>query len=239
MMPAAGKLVLLRHGQSVWNRDNRFTGWRDIALSERGEQEAQAAARALAISGALYDVAFTSILRRAIGTLYLVLAENKRMWIPALTDWRLNERHYGALQGWKKDDAARHYGEEQILRWRRGYEDVPPPEETDTTAEDVEGIAPNDGRYDGIDIPRTESLAQVEPRVWQFFQQRAAPKLLAGKCVLIVAHGNSLRALIKQLEGLSAADIAKVNIATATPMVYSLDARLRPLAKEVLAVSPE
>ncbi|MGI9337989.1 MAG: 2,3-bisphosphoglycerate-dependent phosphoglycerate mutase [Gammaproteobacteria bacterium] len=240
-MPA--NLILLRHGQSEWNRDNRFTGWRDIALTSRGEEEARAAARMLAERGIVYDIAFSSYLRRAIATMWIVLAENRRMWIPAAPDWRLNERHYGALQGLKKDAAARHYGKEQVFRWRRGYEDTPPPETADDikAANDdnaaVVGIAPDDGRYDGIAVPDAESLAQVEPRVWQFFQSCAAPRLRQGKRVLIVAHGNSLRALIKQLEGLSPDAISAVNIATASPIVYALDDDLRPVEKEQLTVN--
>lgn len=239
-MPAAN-LVLLRHGQSEWNRDNRFTGWRDIALTKQGEEEAKAAARMLARRGIVYDRAFSSYLCRAIRTMWIVLEENRRMWIPAATDWRLNERHYGALQGLKKDAAARHYGAEQVFRWRRGYIDAPPPEEGNKKANDkdaadaaIGGINPNDGRYDGIAVPNAESLAQVEPRVWRFFQSCVIPCLRRGERVLLVAHGNSLRALIKQLEGLSPDAIAAVNIATASPIVYALDDNLQPAAKEVL-----
>ena len=224
-------LILLRHGQSVWNRDNRFTGWRDIPLTQKGEQDARAAARMMAARGIAFDCAFSSYLMRAIRTMWLVLEESQKMWIPSATDWRLNERHYGALQGREKSAAATHFGEEQLFRWRRGYEEPPPPE---TCTENELGIPPADGRYDGINIPRAESLAMVEPRVAAFFNERAAPLLKENRRVLIVAHGNSLRALIKRLEGLSAADIAKVNVSTASPIVYSLDDNLHPVDKVVL-----
>ncbi len=223
---AGGNLVLLRHGESEWNRDGRFTGWRDIPLTARGEEEARAAARTLSARGVFFERAFTSYLRRAVRTLWLVLEESDRMWVAAQTDWRLNERHYGALQGESKTEAAKRFGKEQVFRWRRGYSDAPPA-----------GVceAPADGRYDGLDAPTSESLAQVEPRVWEFFAERAAPELRAGRNVLIVAHGNSLRALTKRLEGLSPEGTMSLNIETAAPVVYRLRGDLTVAGKDVFA----
>src|SRR5229473_1061320 len=188
------KLVLLRHGESDWNRENRFTGWTDVDLSQKGVEEARAAGRLLKSGGYAFDLAFTSLLKRAIRTLWLALDELDRMWVPEVKDWRLNERHYGALQGLSKSEMAAKFGEQQVLAWRRSY-DTPPPA---LAPEDPRSEA-RDPRYAGIAVPRTECLKDTVARVVPYWEQAIAPQVRAGKRVLVAAHGNSLRALVKHL----------------------------------------
>ena len=218
------KLVLLRHGESDWNRENRFTGWTDVDLSARGVEEARAGGRLLEREGYRFDLCFTSVLKRAIRTLWIALEELDQMWLPVEKSWRLNERHYGALQGLNKSEMAARYGEEQVLVWRRSY-DVPPP-----------ALAPGDSRYEasdpryaGIEVPRTECLKDTVARVIPYWASAIAPAVRAGRRVLIAAHGNSLRALIKHLDDLGDAEIVPLNVPTGAPLVYELDEQLKPL----------
>jgi 2,3-bisphosphoglycerate-dependent phosphoglycerate mutase len=220
-------LVLIRHGQSQWNLENRFTGWWDVDLSPQGEKEARQAGAALAGAGVGIDVAHTSVLTRCIRTLDMALEELGRLWVPVARHWRLNERHYGALTGLDKDEVMAEFGREQFMAWRRSYHIPPPPLETDS-AYDVTA----DPRYARLPpdvIPRTECLADVVVRLLPYWYDAVAPDLLAGRVVLVCAHGNSLRALIKHLEGISDADIPGLELPTGVPMVYDLDARLRPV----------
>jgi len=217
------KLVLLRHGESDWNRENRFTGWTDVDLSQKGVEEARAAGRLLKSGGYAFDLAFTSVLKRAIRTLWLALDELDRMWLPEMKDWRLNERHYGALQGLSKSEMAAKFGEQQVLTWRRSY-DTPPPA---LAPEDPRSEA-RDPRYAGIAVPRTECLKDTVARVVPYWEQAIAPQVRAGKRVLVAAHGNSLRALVKYLDNISDAAIVKENIPTGIPLVYELDDNLKP-----------
>ncbi|HEU4352316.1 MAG TPA: 2,3-diphosphoglycerate-dependent phosphoglycerate mutase [Burkholderiales bacterium] len=218
------KLVLLRHGESDWNRENRFTGWTDVDLSEQGITEARAAGRLLKSEGYDFDVAYTSVLKRAVRTLWIALDELDRMWLPVEKSWRLNERHYGALQGLNKAEMAAKYGEAQVLAWRRSY-DTPPPA---LTPEDprYEG---KDRRYAGVKVPLTESLKDTVARAVPYWQSSIAPALRAGKRVLVAAHGNSMRALVKHLDGISDEAIVKLNIPTGIPLVYELEESLKPL----------
>ncbi len=226
----ASKLVLCRHGQSDWNLKNLFTGWTDVDLTEQGINEAIAAGRTLADLGDDFDIAFTSVLRRAIRTLWLMLDEMDRMWIPVTRDWRLNERHYGALQGLNKAETAAKYGEEQVHVWRRSYDISPPQLDADD-----ERHPSHDARYAGIDnLPATESLATTLERVLPCWTEMIAPELRAGRSVLIAAHGNSLRALVKMLDEVSDEEITQVNIPTGIPLVYELDDDLKPLSREFL-----
>lgn len=221
------KIVLLRHGESDWNRENRFTGWTDVDLSAKGVEEARAGGRLLKAEGYSFDIAFTSVLRRAIKTLWLALEEMDRMWIPVEHSWRLNERHYGALQGLDKAETAAKFGEEQVLAWRRSY-DTPPPA-LDKGDPRYPG---GDPRYAGLDeseLPLSECLKDTVARVMPFWNGSIAPAVRAGRCVIVVAHGNSLRALVKYLDGVSDADIVGLNIPTGIPLVYELDAALKPL----------
>lgn len=226
----AGKLVLCRHGQSDWNLKNLFTGWTDVDLTETGVQEAIDAGRLLKEMGYEFDIAFTSVLKRAIRTLWLMLDELDRMWIPVIRDWRLNERHYGALQGLNKAETAAKYGDDQVHIWRRSY-DVPPPElETDDDRHPS-----HDPRYAGVDnLPGTESLATTLDRVVPCWDEIIAPELRAGRNVLIAAHGNSLRALVKMLDKVSDDEITGFNIPTGIPLAYELDADLNPVSREFL-----
>ncbi len=219
------KLVLLRHGESAWNRENRFTGWTDVDLSPKGIEEARAAGRLLAAGDYRFDLAFTSVLKRAIRTLWITLDEADRMWLPVEKSWRLNERHYGALQGLNKAEMAAKFGEQQVLVWRRSY-DIPPPalEPGDPRSE------ARDPRYAGIEVPRSECLKDTVARVIPYWQSAIAPAVRAGRNVLIAAHGNSLRALVKHLDGIGDADIVGLNIPTGIPLVYELDDGLKPLA---------
>lgn len=219
------KLVLIRHGESQWNKENRFTGWKDVDLSEKGREEAKAAGQLLKSEGFTFDEAYTSVLKRAIRTLWTILDEMDLMWIPETKSWLLNERHYGGLQGLDKGETAAKYGDEQVLIWRRSY-DVPPPV-LDPSDERYLG---NDPRYAGIDnFPPTECLKDTVARVVPFWESEIAPKVKAGKKLIVAAHGNSLRAFVKHLDGISDEEILKLNIPTGIPLVYELDEDLKPL----------
>jgi len=221
------KLVLLRHGESTWNRENRFTGWTDVDVSERGMQEARQAGRLLKEAGFAFDIAYTSVLRRAIRTLWTVLDELDRMWIPVEHSWRLNERHYGALQGLNKSETAAKFGDEQVLIWRRSYDVAPPAlEEGDPR------LGLNDPRYAGLDaktFPRTECLKDTVARFLPYWHETIAPAVRSDRSVIIAAHGNSLRALVKYLDNISDRDIVGLNIPTGVPLVYELDEHLKPV----------
>src|SRR5947208_1059055 len=217
------KLVLLRHGESTWNRENRFTGWTDVDLSPSGIEEARNAARALKAGGYDFDIAYTSVLKRAIRTLWIALDELDRMWLPVEKSWRLNERHYGALQGLSKAEMAAKLGEAQVLTWRRSY-DTPPP----ALSLDDERYEASDPRYAGVSVPRTECLKDTVARVIPYWNSAIAPAMRSGRRVLIAAHGNSLRALVKHLDGIGDAEIVGLNIPTGIPLVYELDDALRP-----------
>lgn len=226
------KLVLLRHGESDWNRENRFTGWTDVDLSTKGLEEARRAGKILLEKGLTFDVAFTSVLKRAIRTLWLVLDEMDLMWIPVNRSWRLNERHYGALQGLNKAETAKLHGDDQVKIWRRSY-DVPPP----ALKTDDERYPGRDRRYANLsekDLPRTESLKDTVARFLPYWHETIAPAIRAGQRVLIAAHGNSLRALVKHLDNVSNEDIVELNIPTGVPLLYQLDANLKPLHHEYL-----
>ena len=216
------RLVLLRHGESDWNRENRFTGWTDVDLSGQGVEEARASGRLLRAAGFAFDVAFTSVLKRAIRTLHLALEELDQLWIPVAKSWRLNERHYGALQGLNKSETAAKFGEAQVLAWRRSY-DTPPPALEPGDARSAAG----DPRYAGVAVPATECLKDTVARVIPYWEGSIGPAIRAGRRVLVAAHGNSLRALVKHLDGVSDADIVGLNIPTGVPLVYELDAGLR------------
>lgn len=230
MQNRTGKLVLCRHGQSDWNLKNLFTGWTDVDLSDKGVQEAVDAARSLSDLDYEFDIAFTSVLKRAIRTLWIMLEELDRMWIPVVRDWRLNERHYGALQGLNKAETAAKYGEQQVHIWRRSYAEPPPALDPDD-----ERHPRHDKRYAGIsDLPGTESLATTLDRVKPCWDELIAPELSAGRNVLIAAHGNSLRALVKLLDEVSEEDITQFNIPTGIPLVYELNQALKPLTREFI-----
>ena len=221
------KLVLLRHGESTWNKENRFTGWTDVDLSEKGREEAKKSGEVLKKEGFAFDVAYTSVLKRAIRTLWIVLDEMDRMWVPVHRAWQLNERHYGALQGLNKAETAAKYGEDQVLIWRRSY-DIPPPalEKSD------ERYPGNDPRYKELsekELPLQESLKDTVARFLPYWHEVLAPVIKSGKKVLITAHGNSLRALVMYLDNISEAEIVKLNIPTGIPLVYELDDNLKPL----------
>ena len=221
------RLVLLRHGQSQWNLENRFTGWADVDLTEQGEREARRAAGLLRAQGFAVDIAYSSVLRRAIRTLWIVLDGLDRMWIPVVHTWRLNERHYGALQGLNKAETALKFGDQQVLLWRRSYAVAPPA----LTAQDERCSGP-DPRYHMLkpdQVPLTESLRDTVDRVVPFWNDSIAPALSRGRSVLIAAHGNSLRALVKFLDRVSDEDIVELNIPTGAPLVYELDDALRPI----------
>ncbi len=221
------KLVLLRHGQSVWNLENRFTGWTDVGLTEKGREEARSAAELLLKEGYTFDVAYTSVLKRAIHTLWIVLERMELEWIPVYRSWRLNERHYGALQGLNKAETAKKVGEEQVHLWRRSYDVPPPPLDWDD-----ERHPRFDRRYAEIppeQLPACESLKDTLERVLPYWHETLAPAIKSGRRVLISAHGNSLRALVKYLDDISDEDIPHLNIPTGIPLVYELDEDLRPL----------
>ncbi|MFK8053209.1 MAG: 2,3-diphosphoglycerate-dependent phosphoglycerate mutase [Woeseiaceae bacterium] len=225
-----GKLILCRHGQSEWNLKNLFTGWTDVDLTEKGIAEAKAAGQLLKAQGFHFDVAYTSVLKRAIRTLWHVMDEMDQMWLPVVRAWELNERHYGALQGLNKAETAAKYGDEQVHIWRRSY-DVPPPE----LDSDDERHPGNDERYAGIQsLPNSESLATTLERVKPYWDAHIAPDLQAGKNVLIAAHGNSLRALVKMLDGVSEEEITGFNIPTGVPIEYKLNDDLSPISREFL-----
>ena len=226
------QLVIIRHGQSEWNKLNLFTGWTDVDLTQEGCAEAAAGGRALAEAGFDFDVCYTSRLKRAIHTLNIVLAEMDREWLPVVKTWKLNERHYGALQGLNKADAAAEHGEEQVLVWRRSF-DVRPPalepgDERDPHAQDMYRDVPAD------ELPYTECLKDCIARAWPYFEEVIRPQMLAGKRVLIAAHGNSLRSLVMKLEGLTPEQILKVNIPTGVPLVYTFDRDLNVLDKHYI-----
>lgn len=221
------KVVLLRHGESTWNKENRFTGWTDVDLSEKGLEEAKKAGQTLRKDGYVFDMAFTSVLKRAIRTLWIALDQMDQMWIPVHNSWRLNERHYGALQGLNKSETAAKYGEDQVKIWRRSY-DTPPP-----------ALDRNDDRYPGKDprykslsekeLPLTECLKDTVERFLPYWHDTIAPAIQSGKKVVIAAHGNSLRALVKYLDNISEKDIVEMNIPTGVPLVYELDSNLKPI----------
>ena len=226
----AGKLVLCRHGQSEWNLKNLFTGWHDVDLTDQGRHEAAEAGKLLRALDYDIDIAFTSVLKRAIRTLWIMLDEMDRMWIPVVRDWRLNERHYGALQGLNKAETAAKYGDEQVHVWRRSYSTPPPALEPED-----ERHPSHDERYAGIDnLPATESLATTLERVLPCWRECIAPQLAAGRNVLVAAHGNSLRALVKMLDGISEEEITGFNIPTGVPIEYELDDDLKPLSRKFL-----
>ncbi len=226
------KLVLLRHGESEWNQENRFTGWHDVDLTAKGEEEGRRSGQLLKDEGFAFDVVYTSLLKRAIRTMWLALEELDQTWVPVHREWRLNERHYGALQGLNKAETAAKHGEDQVLIWRRSY-DIPPP-----------ALDPDDERHPGKDrryanlpaenLPLSECLKDTVDRFMPLWQDTIAPMVQDGKSVLIVAHGNSLRALAKYLDGVSEDDIVGLNIPTGMPLVYDLDADLKPLDRRYL-----
>ncbi len=226
------KLVLLRHGESVWNEENRFTGWTDVSLSKKGIQEAREAGRLLREGRYTFDIAYTSVLKRAIKTLWIVLEEMDLMWIPVVNSWRLNERHYGALQGLNKSEAAVELGEEQVMLWRRSY-DVPPP----ALKMDDPRHPCHDPKYSGFhpqDLPATESLKDTVERFLPYAQENIGPAVRSGKRVLLVAHGNTLRGLVKYAERMSDRDVADLNIPTGIPMVYELEDDMKPIRRYYL-----
>jgi 2,3-bisphosphoglycerate-dependent phosphoglycerate mutase len=227
-----GKLILVRHGQSIWNQENLFTGWTDVDLSEQGRQEAAQAGRELLKAQLSFDIAFTSVLKRAIHTLWLIMDETDRAWVPVERSWRLNERHYGALQGLDKAQTVEKHGEAQVKIWRRSYDIPPPPLEADDQRH------PRfDPRYAGVntaELPGTESLKDTLARVLPFWHSRIAPELRAGRNVLIAAHGNSLRALVKYLDEVPESEIVELNIPTGVPALYELDEALRPVSRRYL-----
>jgi 2,3-bisphosphoglycerate-dependent phosphoglycerate mutase len=221
------KLVLLRHGESTWNKENLYTGWTDVDLSEKGLQEAHEAGRLLKEGGYVFDLAYTSVLKRAIRTLWITLDQMDLMWIPVFNTWRLNERHYGALQGLNKAQTAEQYGEKQVKLWRRSY-DVPPPP---LTREDPRWPG-HDPRYADVptdELPLAECLKDTVARFMPWWQGEAVPTLKSGKRVIIAAHGNSLRSLVKYLDNISDEEIVELNIPTGIPLVYELDGDLRPI----------
>jgi len=221
------KVVLLRHGQSTWNQENRFTGWKDVDLSEQGRAEAREAGRLMHDAGYVFDLAFTSVLKRAIKTLGIALDEMDQLWIPVTKHWRLNERHYGALQGLDKAETAAKHGEEQVKIWRRSY-DIPPP----PLAPDDERHPGRDRRYAGLrpaDLPLSESLKDTVDRFLPYWHEAIAPAVKRGTRVIVAAHGNSLRALVKYLDGVSDQEIVELNIPTGIPLVYELSADLKPI----------
>ena len=220
------KLVLIRHGQSAWNLENRFTGWRDVDITDAGRQEAERAGRVLREKGYDFDLCYTSVLKRAIRTLWVVLDEMDRMWLPVVRDWHLNERHYGALTGLDKAETAAKHGDEQVFVWRRSF-DVPPPALDPAD----ESNPAHDRRYADVPkdkLPLTESLKDTIARVQPYWEAEIAPRVREGKRVVIAAHGNSLRALVKHLDGISDDEIPKVEIPTGVPLVYDLDENLKP-----------
>jgi len=231
------KIVLLRHGESIWNKENRFTGWTDVDLSEQGIKEAKNAGELLKSEGYVFDMAFTSVLKRAIRTLWVTLDELDMMWIPVERSWRLNERHYGALQGLNKAETAAKFGEEQVHIWRRSY-DIQPPK-----------LEKNDPRYPGIDpryknlkeseLPLTECLKDTVARFVPYWEQRIAPLVKEGQKIIITAHGNSLRALVKYLDNVPEEEIVGLNIPTGTPLVYELDEKLKPIRNYYLGNADE
>jgi 2,3-bisphosphoglycerate-dependent phosphoglycerate mutase len=231
------KIVLIRHGESTWNKENRFTGWTDVDLTDKGREEAKKAGKLLKDLGYTFDLAFSSVLKRAIRTLWLIQDEMDLLWLPVVRSWRLNERHYGDLQGLNKSETAEKYGNEQVHIWRRSY-DVPPPEMT----KNDERFAGNDPRYKNLkedEIPLTESLKTTVDRFLPFWFDSIVPEIQSGKNIIIAAHGNSLRALIKHLDNISDDKIADLNIPTGIPLVYELDDELKPIKSYYLGNTDE
>jgi 2,3-bisphosphoglycerate-dependent phosphoglycerate mutase len=221
------KIVLLRHGESVWNKENRFTGWTDVDLSDKGVDEAREAGKLIREAGFDFDIAYCSVLKRAIRTLWIALDGLDRMWIPQELSWRLNERHYGALQGLNKAETAQKYGDDQVLVWRRSYDTPPPPLESSDPRNPAQ-----DQRYRGVaaaDLPLTECLKDTVARFLPYWNETIAPQVTAGRRVLVVAHGNTIRALVKYLDNVSEQDIVGLNIPTGIPLVYELEDDLRPI----------
>jgi len=221
------KVVFLRHGESIWNKENRFTGWTDVDLSDQGRIEAKTAGEVLRNEGLTFDLAFTSVLRRAIRTLWIVLDELDRMWIPVEHSWRLNERHYGALQGLNKAETAAKFGDDQVKVWRRSY-DIPPPE-LELSDERFPGHDVRYGELTDSELPRTECLKDTVARMLPYWHENIAPAILEGRNVIVAAHGNSLRALVKYLDEVPESEIVELNIPTGIPLVYELDAGLKPI----------
>jgi 2,3-bisphosphoglycerate-dependent phosphoglycerate mutase len=231
------KVILLRHGESTWNKENRFTGWTDVGLSQKGVEEAHKAGKVLLKEGYVFDIAFTSVLKRAIETLWITLQEMDLEWIPVRRCWRLNERHYGALQGLNKSETAAKFGEDQVLIWRRSYDTQPPAlEETDDR---YPGKDPRYKDLDKKDVPRTECLKDTVARFLPYWHETIAPTIKSGKRVLIAAHGNSLRALVKYLDNVSEEAIVNLNIPTGLPLVYELDKDLKPIKNYYIGDSEE
>lgn len=225
-------LVLLRHGQSIWNLENRFTGWTDVELSEQGVRESEVAARLFKEGGYMFDLCHTSYLRRTIRTLWIVLDHMDLMWLPVEPSWRLNERHYGALQGLNKAETTREYGEEQVFQWRRSF-DVPPPP-LDSSDCRFPGHDPRYAQLSDAELPRGESLKMTIERVMPYWHEVLAPQIRAGKRLLVVAHGNSMRGLVKYLDGMGDTEVAELHIPTGVPMVYTLDKNLKSLGRTYL-----
>lgn len=226
------KVVLLRHGESQWNKENRFTGWTDVDLTEKGEDEARSAGKLMRASGFDFDVAYTSVLTRAVRTLWLALEQMDRVWIPIINSWRLNERHYGALQGLNKAETAQKYGDEQVHIWRRSYDTQPP-----ALTLDDDRFPGKDRRYADLtsaELPLTECLKDTVARFLPYWHETIAPAIKSGKRVLIVAHGNSLRSLVKYLDNVSEKEIVDLNIPTGIPLVYELDEELKPICSYYL-----
>ena len=231
------KLVLLRHGESTWNKENRFTGWTDVDLSEKGIQEAKNAAKLLKKGGYTFDIAYTSVLKRGIRTLWIVLDDMDLIWIPVYRSWRLNERHYGALQGFFKDEMAADVGEEQVLIWRRSYDVRPPP--LKTTDPRYPGNDPKYAELSPDEIPLTECLKDTVDRVLPYWHEVIIPSIKSGKKVLISAHGNSLRALVKYLDKMTDDEIVELNIPTGVPLIYELNDELEPISHYYLGDQEE
>ncbi len=226
------RIVLLRHGESDWNKENRFTGWTDVDLSAKGLEEANEAGRTLAREGFAFDLAFTSVLKRAIRTLWITLDVMDRMWIPVIRHWRLNERHYGALQGLNKAETAAKFGDAQVKLWRRSYATPPPALEASDPR--YPGHDPRYRELSAKDLPLTECLADTVTRVLPYWDGVIVPEIRTGKQILVAAHGNSLRALVKHLDGISDDDIVELNIPTGMPLVYTLDAEMKPIDRRYL-----
>lgn len=221
------KIVLLRHGESAWNKENRFTGWTDVDLTEKGEKEARTAGKLMKEAGFEFDIAYTSVLTRAVRTLWIALQEMEQVWVPVVNSWRLNERHYGALQGLNKAETAKKYGDEQVHIWRRSYDTRPP-----ALTKDDERYPGHDRRYKELtsnELPLTECLKDTVARFLPYWFDTIVPSIKSGKNILIVAHGNSLRALVKHLDNVSDDDIVELNIPTGVPLVYELDDDLKPI----------
>ena len=234
---AVTKLVLVRHGESVWNKENRFTGWTDVELSDKGRNEAQEAGKLLKAEGFTFDYAYTSVLKRAIHTLWNILDEVDQQWLPVEKSWKLNERHYGALQGLNKAETAEKYGDEQVKQWRRGFA-VTPPELT----KDDDRFPGKDPRYASLteaELPLTESLALTIDRVTPYWEEVIKPRVASGDKVIIAAHGNSLRALVKYLDNMSEEEILELNIPTAVPLVYEFDENMKPIKRYYLGNAEE